>query len=187
MKDHLVIYEPSRLEHGKWLLKKLTRSNKDANFGMVAFAGKAFLSCPVTGDRVSLEQCIDELACDLVPVGGTNLAEALDTACRALQAAGGSSRDIILITDGEELTGDVTRTLEKIKKAGIRLLIVGIGDPAVPALIPEVDNAGQKHFKRDKAGNLVRTRLNEELLRKIASESGGIYINSSSLNPGIRE
>ena len=176
---------PSRLEHGKWLLKKVAQNNKDANFGMVAFAGKAFLSCPVTGDRVSLEQCIDELECDLVPVGGTNLAEALETALKALQSAGGTARDMILITDGEELTGDVTRILEKIKKAGIRLLIAGIGDPAVPALIPEVDSAGQKHFKRDSAGNLVRTRLNEDLLRKIAAESGGIYINSSSLEPGI--
>ena len=176
---------PSRIEHGKWLLKKVAQANNDANFGIVAFAGKAFLSCPVTGDRVSLEQCIDELECDLVPVGGTNLAEALNTALKALQSAGGTTRDMILITDGEELTGDVTRILEKIKKSGVRLLIAGIGDPAVPALIPEVDRNGQKHFKRDNAGNLVRTRLNEDLLRKIAAESGGIYINSSSLEPGI--
>ncbi len=178
---------PSRLEHGKWLLRELIKDNPEVSFGLAAFSGRSFISCPVTGDRVSLEQCIDELQCDLVPVGGTNLAAALNSAIKALKAAGGAVCDIILVTDGEELSGSITKELEAIKKANIRLLVVGLGDPAIPALIPETDPQGKKHFKRDRAGQLVRTRLNEELLRKIAAATKGIYINSNPLNTGVKE
>ena len=178
---------PSRLEHGKWLLRELIKKNPRAAFGIVPFAGRAYLACPVTGDRVSLEQSIEELNCDVVPVGGTNLSAALQTAIKALKAAKSTVREIVLITDGEELTGDISKVLDDIKKSGIRLLVLGLGDPAVPALIPETDAQNQKHFKRDSAGELVRTRLNEELLRKVASATGGIYINSNALNTGLEQ
>ena len=176
---------PSRLEHGKWLLRKLIEQNPETSFGITAFAGRAFLSCPVTADRVSLEQCIDELNCDLVPVGGTNLAAALNTAIKSLKAAGGTTREIILITDGEELSGSIEKELDEIKKANIRLFAVGLGDPAVPALIRINTGDNQKHFMRDREGALVRTKLNEELLKKIAIATGGLYINSSNLNTGL--
>ncbi|MBO5923427.1 MAG: VWA domain-containing protein, partial [Lentisphaeria bacterium] len=176
---------PSRLEHGKWLLRKLIEENPETAFGITAFAGRAFLSCPVTGDRVSLLQCIDELDCDLVPVGGTNLAAALNSAVKSLHAAGGTTKEIILITDGEELSGNINKELEAIKKANIRLFVVGLGDPAVPALIRIENSNKQKQFMRDSAGNLVRTKLNEELLKKIAVATNGVYINSSNLNTGL--
>ena len=178
---------PSRLEHGKWLLRELIKKNPRAAFGIVPFAGKAYLACPVTGDPVSLEQSIEDLNCDVVPVGGTNLSAALQTALKALKAVRSTVREIVLITDGEELTGDITKVLDEIKKSGIRLLVLGLGDPAVPALIPETDEQNRKHFKRDSAGELVRTRLNEELLRKVAAATGGIYINSNALNTGLEQ
>ncbi|MBE6367741.1 MAG: VWA domain-containing protein [Lentisphaerae bacterium] len=178
---------PSRLEHGKWLLRNLIKNNPEVSFGVVAFAGRAFPACPVTADQVSLFQTIDELDCESIPVGGTNLAEALTAAKKALDATGAATREIILITDGEELTGSVEKVLESLKKSRIRLLVVGVGDPAVPALIPEIGDDGRKHFKRDQAGELVKTKLNEELLRRIAQATGGIYINSNALNTGIEQ
>ena len=176
---------PSRLEHGKWLLRKLIADNPQTAFGIAAFAGRAFLTCPVTGDRVSLEQCIDELDCNLVPVGGTNLAEALNVAVKSLKAAGGTTREIILITDGEELSGSIEKELSEVKKANIRLFVVGLGDPAVPALIRIRGEDNQKHFMRDRSGALVRTKLNEDLLKKLAVATNGVYINSSNLNTGL--
>ena len=107
---------PSRLEHGKWLLRELMQKNPDTAFGIVAFAGKAFPACPVTSDRVSLDQCIGELDCSLVPIGGTNLAEALAAAMKMLKASGSAAKEIILITDGEELSGSARKELEELKK-----------------------------------------------------------------------
>ena len=175
---------PSRLEHAKWLLRELIRLNPADRFGIIAFAGRAFFSCPLTSDRVSLEQCVAELNTELVPVGGTNLAQALQTAVVALKAAAGQDKCIILMTDGEELTGSVQGLLAELKKAKIELLTVGLGDPSVPALIPEAGPNGET-FKRDAQGELVRTRLNENLLKELTAATGGVYCNSTAGNTGL--
>ena len=178
---------PSRLEHGKFLARELVKSNPRTGFGFVAFAGRAFPLCPLTADPVSLEQCIDELECDLVPVGGTNLAEALKMALKALKASGNVTREVVLITDGEELSGSVRKELAELKKNNIRLLVVGLGNPAVPALIPEVDGSGKKHFKRDRNDALVKSQLNEKLLQELARETNGIYVNSNTSESRLTE
>ena len=64
---------PSRLEHAKYLLRELVEKTGNDRFGIVAFAGRAFLACPLTSDKTTLEQYIDELGPSVIPIGGTNL------------------------------------------------------------------------------------------------------------------
>ncbi|MBP5183458.1 MAG: VWA domain-containing protein, partial [Lentisphaeria bacterium] len=116
---------PSRLEHAKYLVRELVKLNPGDRFGLIAFAGKAFLECPMTMDKTSFLQNVDDLSTASIPVGGTNIEEALKTALAAFKAAESSHLAIILITDGDELTGESSRVLEEAIRRKIPLFIAG--------------------------------------------------------------
>ncbi len=174
---------PSRLKHAQYLLKELVNANRGDRFGLVAFAGTSFLECPLTTDRTSFMQYVDELSPESIPVGGTNIERALRTAEEAFQAAEGNFRAILLITDGDELSGESRRAVEALRAKHIPLFILGLGDPDVPALVPEPDGG----FKRDAQGELVKTRLAENALRELALSTGGVYVRSTALDSGLSE
>ncbi len=172
---------PSRLQHAQYLLKELVNANPGDRFGLVAFAGESFLECPLTSDRVSFLQYVDELSPESIPVGGTNLERALRTADEAFRASEGNFRAVLLFTDGDELDGRSERAAAALREKRIPLFVCGLGDPGVPALVPEPGGG----FKRDSSGELVRTRLAEDTLRKLAAGTGGIYVRSTALESGF--
>jgi len=174
---------PSRLEHAKFFLSQLVKDAKDDRFALISFAGNAFLECPFTADKVSFLQYVEELSCDSIPVGGTNLEKALAAAEEAFRAAETPNKAIVLLTDGEELSGSAGNTFAALQSLGIPLFVVGIGDSAVPSLIP----LPNRQFLRDCKGELVRTKLNEPLLKEIAARSGGLYFNSTSADSRLSE
>ncbi len=179
---------PSRLAHAKLFLRDLVNQTGSDRFGLVAFAGKAFLECPMTTDKTSFIQYIDELDTESIPLGGTNLQLALETAMKAFDAAEGNNRAIILITDGDELTGNSKLAIGELKKAKIPLLVVGVGSSATPALIPvpQKDSNGVK-FMRDAKGELVKTRLNVTLMQQLADATGGYFVHSTTTNFGLEQ
>jgi Ca-activated chloride channel homolog len=177
---------PSRLAHAKLFLRDLVNQTGSDRFGLVAFAGRAFLECPMTTDKTSFIQYVDELDTQSIPLGGTNLQLALETAMKAFDAAEGNNRAIVLITDGDELTGNSKLALGELKKAKIPLLIVGVGSSATPALIPIPQAEGQSvKFMRDSKGELVKTRLNVTLMQQLADTTGGYFVHSTTTNFGL--
>ena len=176
---------PSRLEHAKWLVRQLCTRNPGDRFGLVAFAGNAFLECPLTIDQTSFLQSVDELSVDSIPVGGTNIQQALTEAIRGFQAAETPHRAVILITDGDELTGSGAKALDRIVKLKIPLFILGIGDPAQPAIVQIPDGKGGIQTLKDRSGNVVSVPLNEKMLAGLARETGGIYVRSTTTSPGL--
>ncbi|MBR2904595.1 MAG: VWA domain-containing protein, partial [Lentisphaeria bacterium] len=178
---------PNRLEHAKYLVRELVKLNPGDRFGLIAFAGTAFLECPMTMDKTSFLQNLDELAPSSIPVGGTNIEEALKTALRAFKGAESTNRAIILVTDGDELTGESSKALDEAIKLKIPLFIAGIGDPSEPAIIRIPDGKGAVTTLRDEKGNVVNSRLNEKSLAALASKTGGIYVRSSTSVTGINE
>ena len=176
---------PSRLEHAKWLVRQLCTRNPGDRFGLIAFAGNAFLECPLTIDQTSFLQSVDELSVDSIPVGGTNIQQALTEAIRGFQAAETPHRAVILITDGDELTGSGAKALDRIVKLKIPLFILGIGDPAQPAIVQVPDGKGGIQTLKDRSGNVVSVPLNEKMLAGLARETGGIYVRSTTTNPGL--
>jgi Ca-activated chloride channel family protein len=180
--------KPSRLAHAKLFLRNLVEQSGSDRFGLVAFAGRAFLECPMTTDKTSFIQYIDELDTSSIPLGGTNLQLALETALKAFDAAEGNNKAIILITDGDELTGNSKLALSKLKKARIPLLIVGVGSSASPALIPlENNNGNGMKFMRDSKGELVKTCLNVPLMQQLADATGGCFVHSTTTDFGLAE
>ena len=177
--------QPSRLAHAKWLVKELVKLNPGDRFGLIAFAGKGFLECPLTTDRTSFELSLDELSTDSIPLGGTNIQEALAAALQAFKAAETSHRAVILVTDGDELEGNSGKAVDEIVARKIPLFIAGIGDPSQPSIIQIPDGRGGVKTLTDANGNVVNSPLNEKQLGELAKRTGGIYVRSTAGDPGV--
>ncbi|MDX1502164.1 MAG: VWA domain-containing protein [Thermoanaerobaculia bacterium] len=163
----------SRLERAKREIADLLRLLEGDRVGLVAFAGAAFLECPLTLDYGAAELFLDSLDTDLIPVKGTDLGEALRVSLEAFEGASHPSRAIILITDGEDHGGRALKLAAEAKTAGVRVFTIGIGrDEGAP--IP----ASGGGFRRDRRGEIVMSRLDETTLQRVALETGGSYVRS---------
>jgi Ca-activated chloride channel family protein len=181
--------KPSRLEHAKWLLRELISATPGDRYGIVAFAGDAFLQCPLTADRNSLFLYLDELEPGSVPVGGTHVERALTRALDAFSAAEGGHRAVLLVTDGDELVGNARAMIEKFAQHRLPLFAIGLGDPAGNGLIPILSEDGKtKTLLRDRSGELVVSHLNETALRELAlATPNGMYVRSTVTSPGLSQ
>jgi len=163
----------SRLERAKREIADLLDLLEGDRIGLVAFAGTAFVECPLTLDYGAAEIFLDAIDTELIPVKGTDLAQAIDASLTAFDGGTNSSQAVILITDGEDHSGRALAAAEKAKLAGVRIFTIGIGrDEGAP--IPDQDGG----FRRDRRGEIVLSRLDEPTLQKVALETGGRYVRS---------
>ena len=179
--------KPSRMDHAKWLVREIVKKNPGDRFGLVAFAGESFLVCPLTVDRASFIQLVDDLDVDTIPVGGTNVQLALEEAVKAFEGAQGTHKAVVLVTDGDELTGRGASVVNDLTKAQIPIFAVGVGDPSNPAVIRVPDEDGKLRILTDREGNPVKSPLNEPQLTELARRTGGIYVRSTAAYSGIDE
>ncbi|HEX3626789.1 MAG TPA: VWA domain-containing protein [Verrucomicrobiae bacterium] len=167
---------PNRLERAKLAALELMQDAQSDRLGLEAFAGQAFLECPLTVDNTAFEQSVQGLDVNSVSQGGTGIANAIDNALTAFKE-NGHFKTLILLTDGEDNVND-TAALESAKKAakaGLKIFTVGIGTTE-GALIRVAGPDGNSDYIRDASGNVVKTHLNETLLRQIAGATGGFYL-----------
>ncbi|MBO7329636.1 MAG: VWA domain-containing protein, partial [Lentisphaeria bacterium] len=172
---------PNRMEQAKYLLREIFREFPSDRFGIVPFAGKAFLSCPLTADHQALLTAVNDLDTGSVPIGGTDLGAALETAKRAFAGSEGDHRAIILLTDGDQLSGNALKSAANLKSENIPVIAVGFGSPDAAAPVPG-DNGGVMHSL---SGEVAGSRLDETLLQKLAAETGGIYLRSTVSDTGF--
>lgn len=173
--------KPNRLQQAKWGVRDLLNELRGDRIGLVAFAGDAFLQCPATIDYAAFVMMLDDIYAGIVPVGGTDIFQALETSIESFEKAEESQADkvIILISDGEGHTGDPLALLPKLKKEGIRIFAIGVGTKK-GELIQTSDG-----FVKDKAGNVVKSSLNEGMLERLAFETGGFYVRSAPGDFGL--
>ncbi len=171
---------PNRLERAKREIIDLLGLLKGDRIGIVAFAGVSFVYTPLTVDYRLADMFIKQLDIKMMPVQGTAIGEALKQSIEALEKASSSDtqgKAIILITDGEDQGTEALAAAKQAKEKGVRIFTVGIGSEA-GAPIPMPDGG----FKKDKAGNIIVSKIDEKTLQAIAAESGGAYVRSSSGN-----
>ncbi|MBU0650793.1 VWA domain-containing protein, partial [bacterium] len=176
---------PNRLEKAKQEIVKVINNLKGDRIGIVSFAGTAFTLCPLTLDKSAARMFLSILDNDLMPVQGTAIARAIDVARGAFSKKERKYKVMILITDGEDHSGNVLASAKQAKEEGIIIFTIGIGDSAGNP-IPLKDAQGKSvGFKKDMDGNVVVSKLDETILKEIAQETGGQYAKVSSGDWGL--
>ncbi len=170
---------PNRLARARLAILRLMSQLDGDRIGLVAFAGDAFVQSPLTIDYSAAALFLGAMEPDLVPVPGTDLGVALRVSLDALAEAR-ESRVLVVVTDGEDHEDSFEAEIQRAQESGVQIHMVGIGSPAgVP--IPEFDSQGQRQgFMRDEEGNVVTTRLDEATLRRIATGTGGRYVQAAA-------
>jgi len=169
--------QPNRLTRAKLAALDLMRLSKSDRLGLVAFAGSAFLQCPLSLDDEAFRQSVESLDVNIIPQGGTAVAEAISAALSAFKEKTDNHKILVVFTDGEdnETEGDALAAARTAAKDGLRIFTIGVGTPA-GELLSTADPYGNRVFIKDNQGNVVKSRLNEALLRQLAKETEGFYL-----------
>lgn len=172
---------PNRLRRAQLAALDLKRLARADRLGLVAFAGSAFLQCPLTLDDEAFRQSVESLDVNIIPQGGTALSEAIAAARGAFKKDNDNHRVLVLFTDGEDHDGSAAEAAKSAGKDGLRIFTIGVGT-AGGELLRTVDVSGRSEFIKDENGNAVKSRLNEALLKEMAQETGGFYMLLSGAN-----
>ncbi|MFI3332675.1 MAG: VWA domain-containing protein [Rikenellaceae bacterium] len=174
-------FEPNRLERTKYAINRLFEGMEQDRAGLIAFAGDASVQLPITSDFRMAAAFVNRLSPTLVGEQGTSIARALDLALLSFSEQSKASKVVILITDGESHEDNAIATAERAKAQGVKIFTIGIGTPeGAPISI-------NGNFIEDEDGNMVVTKLNEEMLEQIAAISEGGYVKASKQDIGLEE
>ena len=167
---------PNRLERAKLAVLELMQRAGTDRMGLVAFAGDAFLECPLTIDNTAFQQSVQALDVNSIPQGGTAIAGAVNTALTAFKEKT-RHKIIVLFTDGEDNDSEpgALAAAQTAAKAGLKIFTIGIGSTN-GTLVQVADGKGGSDFVRDPDGNVVKSHLNEALLQQIATATDGFYL-----------
>lgn len=163
---------PSRLEKSKMIVSKLVEQFDEDKVGLVAFAGSAITLLPLTSDYVSAKMFLDQLNPATIAMQGTNVAEAITRATAGFSKKTNVGRALILITDAEDNEAGAIEAAKQARKEGIQIFVLSVGT-VQGGPIPMTDGT----FKKDLAGNVVTTKLNEQIGKGIAQAGGGMYVH----------
>lgn len=174
---------PNRLDRAKQMLSKMIDNMTDDKVGLVVFAGEAFTQLPITCDYVSAKMFLNTISPKLIPTQGTAIGAALQTAIRSFgNQESDAGRAIILITDGENHEDDATAVAKQAQELGIQVFVIGIGKPeGSPIPVP-----GTNDYIKDRSGQVVVSRLNEEMCQEIAQAGKGAYVRCDNTNTAMR-
>ena len=172
-------YSPNRLERAKLAISSLVDKLRDDRIGLVVFAGTSFVQLPVTTDYASAKMFLNSINTESVPIQGTALGEALMTCIRSFSNQSERSRVIIVITDGENHEDDPVAVARQAAEMGIKVFTIGVGSPEGKP-IPY-----HGELLKDKDGNIVVSKLDEKVLRDIASAGKGAYVRAGMSEFGL--
>lgn len=172
---------PNRLRRAQLAAMDLKRLARADRLGLVAFAGSAFLQCPLTLDDEAFRQSVESLDVNIIPQGGSAVSEAIAAAKSAFKEGNDNHKVLVIFTDGEDNEGSAVDAAKTAGKEGMRIFTVGVGT-ANGELLRVIDTQGRSEFIKDSDGNAVKSRLNETLLQDIGRETGGFYMLLSGAN-----
>ncbi len=167
---------PNRLEKAKLELTSLIERLKGDRIGIVAFAGDAFIQCPLTLDKGAVKIFMASMSPNMIPTPGTAIGRAIKVAAQAFSDKEKEFKALILLTDGEDHDTDPIEAARFAGQQGIRIFTIGIGT-ADGSTLP--GDSTMEGFKKDRQGQVVLSKLDEPLLKEIAKTTGGFYYRSS--------
>ena len=178
---------PSRLDRSKQAINKLIGDLQGDRLGVIVFAEKAFVQLPITTDYAAAKMFLSSVNTSSVASQGTAIGEAINLAVNSF-SDDERSKAIIIISDGEDHENDAAMEAAKAAaKKGIHIYTIGMGLPD-GAPIPEYNQYGRMMgYKKDRSGNTIITRLDEEMLRRIANAGNGLYVRANNSNVGLEQ
>lgn len=172
---------PNRIEKSKQLVTQIINSLGSDRVGIIAYAGKAFPQLPITTDYAASKMFLQNMNTDMMTSQGTAIREAIELAKTYYDDEEQTNRILVIISDGEDHEGDAASIAEEANEQGIRIFTIGVGNEK-GGPIPIKRNGIILNYKKDRNGETVITKLNEDTLKEIAEEANGVYINGSSTN-----
>lgn len=173
---------PSRLDRCKMMVENLVDNFTDDKIGLIVFAGDAFIQLPITSDYVSAKMFLSDIQPSMITTQGTDIALAISKAQNSFTQEENIGKAIIVITDGEDHEGKAVEAAKEAKNKGMRVYVLGVGsDGGAP--IPD----GNGGYMKDRSGNTVMTRLNQDMCRQIAQAGGGAYIHVDNNSDAQRQ
>jgi Ca-activated chloride channel family protein len=175
--------QPNRLERAKRAISRLVDRLKDDKIGLIVFAGDAYTQLPITTDYNSAKLFLNSVTTQIVPKQGTAIGAAIDLARKSFTPNGEANKAIVIITDGENHEDDALSSAKAALEEGAIVHTIGMGLPS-GSPIPVLRN-GQTDYLKDRDGNVVVTKLNEQMLEQIAATGGGIYVRANNAQVGL--
>ena len=186
--------QPNRLERSKRVVNNIMGSLAGDRISLIVFAGASYIQMPLTNDYGAAKLFLDQVSCDMIASQGTAIGDAIE---KGLQTFGygdpdrewvkNKGRAIIVISDGENHEDDAVGAARTAAREGVRVCTIGMGLPD-GAPIPEYDPRGRKNsYKRERGGSIIMTKLNEDMMRQIASAGNGVYVRASNAGSGLSE
>jgi Ca-activated chloride channel family protein len=173
---------PSRLDKSKQILARLIDNLHNDKIGLIVFAGDAFIQLPITSDYVSAKMFLSSINPSMVPTQGTAIGAAINLAIRSFSPNEQTEKSIILITDGENHEDDALGATKAAAEKNIIVNVLGVGSlQGNPIPIP-----GTNGFQRDSEGNMVVTKLNEQMCQDIAKAGNGLYARTDNTNNALK-
>lgn len=176
---------PNRLERTRMGVEKLIDNLDGDRLGIIVFAGKAYVQLPLTTDYAAAKLFTNSLSTTSVNNQGTSIGAALDMSLASFDFNTKTSKAIIIVTDGEDHEEDAVRLAEKAKDKGVIVYTIGLGS-VQGAPIPVYRNGVQLGFRKDKNGNTIITKLNEQMLTDIAEAGGGQFFRADNGTIGLK-
>lgn len=172
---------PNRFERIRLAVSDMTQNSRGNRFGLVVFAGSAFLQTPLTSDPGAIRQTLAALSVGMIPSPGSDFDAALQECAKAFDSDNNRYKAVVFFSDGEHHGKEIRPILKALVAQKIKVFSVGAAT-AEGELIPLRDGSSQTDFLRDSNGNVVKSRLDSQLLTEIAETTGGFYVNLQDLN-----
>jgi Ca-activated chloride channel homolog len=179
--------KPSRLEKAKFEISNLIQKLQGDKIGLVVFAGQAYIQFPLTTDYSAANLFLNAVDYNSVPQPGTAIGPALDLALKSFRYDDDTKKAIVLITDGEDHEGNIDAAVDEAKSKDVALYAIGFGSPAGVPIPVYDDNGKQTGFMKDNQGNIVLTKLDEEILKSVTEKGNGKYYRGSNGQDELNE
>lgn len=173
---------PDRLTRAKQILSRIIDQRKNDKVAIVVFAGEAYVQLPMTSDIQAAKIFLDNINPSLIPVQGTVIGSAINMATNSFTSNKDVDKSIIIITDGETHDGNALEMAEHAASVGIQINVLGIGSTK-GAPIPVSETSSE--MKKDNEGNIVVSKLNEQMCEDIAKAGKGMYILADNSNNAL--
>ncbi|TXB66786.1 VWA domain-containing protein [Vicingus serpentipes] len=175
---------PNRLERAKRAIYQLIEKLHNDRLGIIVFAGEAYVQLPITTDYSAAKLFLETIGTDIIPKQGTAIGSAIDLAMESFDFENSTSKSIIVITDGENHEDDAVKSATAAAELGVLVHTIGMGSEG-GAPIPIYRNGKQIGFRTDNANNTVVSKLNESMLKEIATAGEGTYVRATNANAGL--